>query len=901
MEGNNNEIYSIIVISNDNLTRIVKISKLTKIENFYQQIIDQFPQNDNLVLKLFYFEGYSHRIYYIEKEEDYITANKKGIEYFYLCSDNSNNQISDEGKENLYYMKYHSVILFSPMKNLNSQYQNSQRKKMQIENTDMMPKKQNQINYGNQNMINNNNNFMQNDYMGYNMYNNQFNNNNFMNNNNIMNYNIENNNLMNNNMMMNNMSNNNIIMNNNNFIFNNALNNPMGFINILNQLNYNDIDYIIANNIIKTLYLILQSSNQMMLYQMMSCINPMILKKCFQVMQQNVNNMKKLINNNNINNNIIQKTIPEYETIDTEINPLNKYIENAINISYTMKLDILNNQNNNSNKFINISQILSSPGFLSGNHSINDDYQYILSLIGKMLQNHGIIVGIYKKNQMKDRIDLSAIQFIFSGLINKKKYQLKFSVNRLDMQNIIYDLSYRKSFINKWKGIIANKLNVNKKLIILTNPRDEGKLCLDLAFNPIVGIFQENYIKSTLIQGEIIGCTMLPLIEACRLSPSIFDKKYHKIYKFAKNNLRRGGEDYLQPLGWSAYGINMAGKYDFGNNTWLGNKNKIGEFAVAYYGINNLLNQNFSTVQNIISLMGNQETGKTFINSKNLRNPGQVCNEGAYFYKNPKIAENSSDKILIGVFQYKIMFMCRVKPSQIRQPEAFKECWILSPTPDEVRPYKILVKQIPLSPLAFASQIGITMCFDKSPSPSYLQILKTKDESYFFNFNNNNFFNSNNFDSILRDYTGGGFHINDYLRNNNLNNNLMNSYIWCLHKAITQNIPNVPNGTVVYRGIGVKLPYTLEIGQNFYFREFLSTSKDYNIAKGFSNNGTLIVITILNNGINGKMNYCRDIEPISAFPFEKEILFTSHCQFRVTNIENNVLYLACEGYNFNLI
>jgi hypothetical protein len=86
-----------------------------------------------------------------------------------------------------------------------------------------------------------------------------------------------------------------------------------------------------------------------------------------------------------------------------------------------MKLDILKNQNNNSNKFINISQVLSSPGFLSGNHSINDDYQYILSLIGKMLQNHGIIVHIYKKNKLKDRIDLSAIQFIFSGLINKKK------------------------------------------------------------------------------------------------------------------------------------------------------------------------------------------------------------------------------------------------------------------------------------------------------------------------------------------------------------------------------------------------------------------------------------------------------------------------------------------------
>ena len=41
-----------------------------------------------------------------------------------------------------------------------------------------------------------------------------------------------------------------------------------------------------------------------------------------------------------------------------------------------------------------------------------------------------------------------------------------------------------------------------------------------------------------------------------------------------------------------------------------------------------------------------------------------------------------------------------------------------------------------------------------------------------------------------------------------------------------------------------------------------------------------------------------DIEQISAFPFEREIIFTSHCQFRVTNIENNILYLTCEGLNF---
>ena len=60
-----------------------------------------------------------------------------------------------------------------------------------------------------------------------------------------------------------------------------------------------------------------------------------------------------------------------------------------------------------------------------------------------------------------------------------------------------------------------------------------------------------------------------------------------------------------------------------------------------------------------------------------------------YLYKNPLHAENSSELINIGGFEYKIMFMCRVNASKINQPENFKDCWILSPNSDEIRPYKI--------------------------------------------------------------------------------------------------------------------------------------------------------------------------------------------------------------------
>ena len=32
---------------------------------------------------------------------------------------------------------------------------------------------------------------------------------------------------------------------------------------------------------------------------------------------------------------------------------------------------------------------------------------------------------------------------------------------------------------------------------------------------------------------------------------------------------------------------------------------------------------------------------------------------------------------------------------KIRQPEIFKDCWILNPTTEEIRPYRILIKTIP--------------------------------------------------------------------------------------------------------------------------------------------------------------------------------------------------------------
>ena len=711
---------------------------------------------------------------------------------------------------------------------------------------------------------------------------------------------------MNNGMMNNNMMLNNNPMMNNNIMFNNnpMMNNNMGNFNMNNFNNQR----IFLNNVNN-----LMNINPMMYHNVMSQLNPIALQNFANMCNQNFNNnniqqqnQNQFIQRNSFDN--IQPSapilIPDYETIDTESNPMNKYIENAINFSHSVKKLIAEEKISHPDRFIDIDNTLKHPGLLSTSNPSPNDYKYILCLIGKILVNKKIAVGIYNNNQDKDRIDLCSIQFIFSGLINRKKYTVYFSNElNIDASLLVYDLSERKKFIDEWKTKISKKIKVDKKLIILTNPRvSERILVMDLAFNPSIRSINENALIEALKNIGFIGVYQRPLLEGCRLSTNLFDANFSKFYNKILPNLKRGKEEYIQPLNWTAYGINVSGKYDFGDNKWLGNKNAKEEFAVAYYGINNLVNKNIKLMENIIGLIGNAETGKTFISVKNSRSPGQNCKYGAYFYKNPNYAENSCEIINIGGFEYKIMFMCRVKPSEIMQPENFKDCWILPPTPDVVRPYKILIKKIPKSPLAIQSHQVIKLCLDPKPPQLYFDILAEKDESFYQN-KSHNFSHLSDYDYVLKLYSQAST-INYFLRNPPPNNPSPSSKsnVWCLHKSITQNNNNVENGITVYRGVCFKLPNNIGVGTKFYFPEFLSTSTDINIAKSIAMNGTLMYITILNNGINGKKIYCRDIEYISDYPDQKEILFTSYCQFIVTEIKRNpnldILRLSCEGHNF---
>ena len=109
------------------------------------------------------------------------------------------------------------------------------------------------------------------------------------------------------------------------------------------------------------------------------------------------------------------------------------------------------------------------------------------------------------------------------------------------------------------------------------------------------------------------------------------------------------------------------------------------------------------------------------------------------------------------------------------------------------------------------------------------------------------------------------------------------------------------NGTIVYKGVKLPAPKDWKVGKRFYFPEFVSTSLNFEIAKNFAKRndntyGPILVIKIKNNGINGRMYYCRSVEEITQFHGENEVLITAFCIFQITRIDGNTYYLDCEGY-----
>ena len=624
----------------------------------------------------------------------------------------------------------------SGMKNMNNGFTNQNSMSLNNMNPNNMSQKTSQNNMNN--MGQNNMNMMNQNNMMNNMNNqNSMNLNNMNNNMNMMNQNNMNN------MSQNNMSNN-----------GNMVNNPMMGNNNMGMGMVNTM-----SNSVSSGGMSINNSNDMQ-NPMPFQTNPFANPTPFGQESMSMNNQNNQNNNNdqNLMNQIcdthIFKLSKYYDYKPSEAtNHLNSLLRDIDNFGEITKNKIEQEKASNPNKFISIQEALSynnqnnmmnnnmmmnnnnnmmgnsgmmgnnmmgnnmmgNSGMMMGNNMMmnnnmpNNNPQndfFILSVLKTGLECEGCTCEIERDfpqfNEEKEFY--TAIQFIVNGMYKFKKYKFTFDFGEEKNKTMFSNLIVQNDFNNNLVKNLTTILNLTKKDIVLSNPR-QGSYQISAIikksnFNELTDIQLFNQLKNNPDYVSLMKVEKTILLNGCKLNRIMLDSRGDRSSGWGVGEMR-GGRPYNPPLGWIGYGLRVVDRYDGGNNTWLDFNNSPGEWSVAYHGLGSSLSgqiemsmsMNMNQAPNYNNLL---KTGmrQQFKNEMDKYHSGQIVGEGVYMTQYPNILEQFSQVYNVQGKKYKIGIMCRVMPDKIRCPMSRDDYWVINGTDNEVRPYRILIKEV---------------------------------------------------------------------------------------------------------------------------------------------------------------------------------------------------------------
>ena len=321
---------------------------------------------------------------------------------------------------------------------------------------------------------------------------------------------------------------------------------------------------------------------------------------------------------------------------------------------------------------------------------LKDEPFFILGILGKYLEQIGISVTIdeddeeeSKRHPIMSEYHKNIIQSICNSYILKSKYLLNFGLEENKLRLLVKNPIERSNFNIKIRKAVMKIYNLKEEeLVICNHRREKGKFTAilvlksnfskDITKDELIKVFSEDEELKTLerVDKELF----MPKI---KLSKSmLFPKEDNKKNKWAIGQ-KRGGEDYLPPLGWIKYGINIDHLFNDRNNEWISFLHKKGEWAVAYCGIG--ITENMKQI---------------YENDDDIRHRDKKVGVGVYCPSDPKLLEKYAETINANGENYKVGFMVRVKPDKIRASEKDKNMWVVNGNDNELRPYGILIKKV---------------------------------------------------------------------------------------------------------------------------------------------------------------------------------------------------------------
>ena len=276
------------------------------------------------------------------------------------------------------------------------------------------------------------------------------------------------------------------------------------------------------------------------------------------------------------------------------------------------------------------------------------------------------------------------IKFTAEEFIKEIVKKTKVSINHwLEDISKDFNIFQKDKIINEFEA----KINLNFLLIVNKIKKEEKYDSED------ENKFDINVIEYMQDKQHLEELTNTYLIEECKCDPKFLDSKGNTFFYFCPKDSKRGGELYNVPVGWTAFGIEVLNRY--GNDDWLSSDGKEGEWAVAYHGFGRAMDspQLKELIKTIIHDNLRPGRGQACHSSFDARHKGNICGSGVYITPNINIAQSYAGFIQLGNKTYNIVIMVRVNPKFIRQPEIEPEYWIVDGKAEQLRPYRLLIKE----------------------------------------------------------------------------------------------------------------------------------------------------------------------------------------------------------------
>ena len=334
----------------------------------------------------------------------------------------------------------------------------------------------------------------------------------------------------------------------------------------------------------------------------------------------------------------------------------------------------------------------------------SDKELYALYIYSKFLESQGMTTSVEKENDEKDENDINtaetSLQFLVNGMSNKNKYNLHFELGKEKNEIFLSNEKKRREFHDKLRKKLSREFNIKEEDIIITFPR-KGCYQVTIIFkSQDFELSEEELLDKFKNEKEELGKLKKIekgiILDGCFLRKSMLDPKgNNRDGGWAPKGEKRGGEEYLPPYGWIGYGLRVEGVY--GDNTWIGMNNVDGEWCVAYHGVaRGQESKEVARIAGIIPKSGfKPSTWGKATNEDDIRHPGEKCGLGVYCSPDISYIEKNDYAGIIEFNgkKYKCALMLRVNPKKIRQSSIYNKEYILEPTTDEIRPYRILLKE----------------------------------------------------------------------------------------------------------------------------------------------------------------------------------------------------------------